>query len=248
MTSAGEVFVLQLARASRKANRFVRHLQRADREDILAAALMWCWKNRESYSLTATLEQWFVGAVRNAYRDWQNGEATEAAESIAEIPTGDTTAANAEVESSAQALIRALPSEYKKVALMLARGLTRDEMMARGISRDTYDATRVRIKQLRRLLPEPHEFRAAIVRVKPPDSDSTTPVSNIDREIEELEAMPKHGKDCPPCWRCKWFEGYMPGAHVPMRMPIIEPEVSAAVSATEGEKVRIAQEVRDGNL
>jgi hypothetical protein len=60
--------------------------------------------------------------------------------------------------------------------------------------------------------------------------------------------MPKHGKDCIPCWLCKWYEGYMPAERKSVRMEIKEPEVHDAIAATEAEKVRIAQEVRDGNL
>lgn len=249
MTSAASVFVIQLARASRKANRFVRRLQRADREDVIAAAILWCWENRHNYSLTTTLDTWFVGAVRNAYTAWIKGEEREAAEFMAEIPTGDTTSAHAEALSSATALIRALPSEYKTVANFLALGYSRSEMEAKGISKRLIDETRQRIKQLRRLLPVPNEFRAAMMKVKRTDSDDLNyKGGRIDREIEQLEAMPKHGKDCPPCWRCKWFEGYMPALHVSMRLPITEPEVALAVSKTEAEKIRIAKEVRDGNL
>lgn len=258
MTSAASVFVIQLARASRKANRFVRHLQRADREDVIAAAILWCWENKHNYSLTTTLDTWFVGAVRNAKQAWLRGEAREASEFMSEIPTGDTTLAHVEAQEAATKLILALPFEYKKVAKLQMQGFTREEMMAKGVSKDTIDNTRARIKQLRRLLPDDHEYRRTLRAYRAPSSDhpqggeedgvSNTHQSRIDREIEQLEAMPKHGKDCPPCWRCKWFEGYMPALHVSMRLPITEPEVALAVSKTEAEKVRIAREVRDGNL
>jgi hypothetical protein len=64
---------LALASASIRARRFLRKrgLQRADREDILADALAWCWENRENYSLTTTLDTWFVNAVRDSYKRYR---------------------------------------------------------------------------------------------------------------------------------------------------------------------------------
>jgi|ERR1700722_18590917 len=249
MTSPGEEFVLQLARASRKANRYVRHLQRADREDIIAAALLWCWKNRASYSLTTTLDTWFVNAVRDAYKAWQNYETRSASLSVAEIPTGDTTLAAVEAQSAANALAQALPPEYKRVALMQARGLTREEMMEKGATKHIIDDARARIKQLRKLLPDAQEFRAVLIKQPVAESDEAQyPASNIDHEIAALDFPPATGKECPPCWRCKWFEGYMPGNNRSVRMEIQEADVREAVRATEAEKVRIAGDVRNGNL
>jgi DNA-directed RNA polymerase specialized sigma24 family protein len=249
MTSPGEAFVLQLARASRKANFLVRRLPRADREDVIAEALAWCWQNRDNYSLTTTLDTWFVSAVRHALTAWRRGEMREAAKAITDIPTGDTTAAEAETQSAAEALVRALPDNYKKVALRLARGMSREEMEAEGFTRRTVDEARARIKQLRKLIPDIHEYRRTLRGGSlPSDAEKQPRHSSIDKEIAELEAMPKHGADCPPCWLCKWFEGYMPGAHVSMRMPIHEAEVRDAVRDTEAEKIRIAQEIRNGDL
>jgi len=60
----------ELASASRRAQRFLRRkgLSREDREDIIGDALLWCLENRDSYSLTTTLDTWFVNAVRDAYK------------------------------------------------------------------------------------------------------------------------------------------------------------------------------------
>jgi DNA-directed RNA polymerase specialized sigma24 family protein len=247
MTSPGEVFVMQLARASRKANFLVRRLSRPDREDILAEAMAWCWVNRANYSLTTTLETWFVGAVRDAMKTWRRGEIREAAKSLADIPTGDSTLADAEARSSAQALANALPAEYKTVAKMQMEGKTRAEMLQQGVSRDTYDAARERIKQLSKLIPDAHEYRR-VLRASAPISDKQPRYSSIDREMAALEFPPPRGNDCPPCWRCKWFEGYLPGAHRPTRMDIVERNVKAAVLRTEKRKVEIAYKVRDGAL
>lgn len=249
MTSASEVFVLELARASRKANRFVRHLQRSDREDIIAAALAWCWENKHNYSLTTTLDTWFVNAVRDAYKAWARGETRNSSESLSEIPTGDTTEVAAATQQAANALVNALTPEYRQVARMELQGYTRVEMMAAGLSHHTISQARARMKQLRRLLPDPSEYKIAIARPRYSDSDdSHYKGGQIDREIESLDFPPPSGSECPPCWRCLWFEGWLPAEHRSVRMQIIEPEVAKAVADTEARKVAIANEVRHGTL
>jgi DNA-directed RNA polymerase specialized sigma24 family protein len=250
MTSAGEVFVIQLARASKRANLFLRArgLRSHDRDDVIATAILWCWEHRANYSLTTTLDTWFMNAIKEAHRNWARGAGFNSVEQLSDIPTGDATLAAAEAKSAATALIRALPTEYKCVAKLLELGYSREEMMAAGLSHDTIYQARQRIRQLRRLLPDAHEYRRTLRAAPAPSTDETGTLSWIDKEIEALDFPPPHGKDCPPCWRCKWFEGYLPGSHVQVRMPITEPEVAKAVSDTEAEKIRIAKEVRDGNL
>lgn len=249
MTSAGEVFVIELARASRRAGRLVRHLQKADREDVIAAAVAWCWENRDNYSLTTTLDVWFAGAVRNALTAWQRGEIRAASESAAEIPTGDTTFAAAAAISSADTLVRALPGEYRTVALREMEGWSRREIMALGFSERTINETRRRIRQLRRLVPDEQEYRRALRAVPPRDSsEHRQETAEIDREIEALDFPPPGDKECPPCWRCLWFEGWLPAATRSARMPIVEPEIAKAVADTEARKVTIANEVRNGTL
>src|ERR1700680_403822 len=241
MTSAGEVFVIQLARASKRANLFLRArgMRSHDRDDVIATAILWCWEHRANYSLTTTLDTWFMNAIKEAHRNWARGAGLNSVEQLSDIPTGDATFAAAEAKSAAAALIRALPTEYKRVAKMLMEGYTRTEMMAAGLSHDTIYQARQRIRQLRRLLPDAHEYRRTLRAAPAPSTDETGALSWIDKEIEALDFPPPHGKDCPPCWRCKWFEGYLPGSHVQVRMPITEPEGAQAVSDTEAEQIRM---------
>src|SRR5450432_4032911 len=92
--NAAEVFTTQLARAAGKqADRFLkaRGLQVADRDDVVGAAMLWCWENRASYSLTTTLETWFMNAVRDAYKDLQRNELPTSTESIDNMGGEDTT-------------------------------------------------------------------------------------------------------------------------------------------------------------
>ena len=247
MTSAPEVFVVELARVSRMARKFVRGLSKEDRDDVLSAALLWCWEHRDSYSLTTSLETWFVNAVRDSYKAWQRGELRASAEVLNEIPTADSTLAAVEAREAATKLAASLPPDYRRVAELEAQGYTRAEMVAQGVVKSTIDAARARIKQMRRLIPDPHEYRTILRGAGYVDSDERLDHgAPIDREIEQLEAIPRHGADCPPCWKCKYFEGYLPGPHRRVGMPLQAPEVAAAVAATEARKVKIAKRVRAG--
>lgn len=74
--SPSEVVIKELARAAHKAQRFLSkyRMQRADREDVVHDALLWCLENRDNYSLTTTLDTWFLNAVRNMYQKHRRNE------------------------------------------------------------------------------------------------------------------------------------------------------------------------------
>jgi len=249
--NAEEIFTVQLARAAgRQANKFLinKGLQRSDRDDVISAAMLWCWENKDSYSLTTTLETWFMNATRDAYKDFQRHELPTSDESIDNMGGEDTTYNTAEAESSARVLIDALGTADKEVALMTLEGYTYAEMVAKGISHKTVQNARARIKQLRRLLPDDRVVRSSLRAESSgsdPDDASGT-LSPIDVELERLEFAPHAGKDCPPCWRCMWFEGFMPADKRETRMEIEDQEVREAVKNTEARKIEIAQRVRDG--
>jgi hypothetical protein len=248
--SASEVFTMQLARAAaKKANKFLstRGLQKSDRDDVISAALLWCWENRDKYSLTTTLETWFMNAIRDAYKNLQRNELPTSAEAVELIGGRDETHNIAAAESSARALIGSLTQSHKTVAVLTMRGYTRDEMVAKGISKRAIDEAHQRIKQLRRLLPDAEGVRL-IARTMPPVSsdDADDQLSGIDMELEQLDFAPPAGKDCPPCYRCMWFEGFMPAGKRNTRMDIEDKEVREAVQTTEARKIDIAQQVRDG--
>jgi hypothetical protein len=252
MNEADEFFTMQLGRAAgRQAARFLknRKVARPDRDDIISAALLWCWENRANYSLTTTLETWFMNAVRDAYKNFKNDELPSSDESIdtltggSEDPTYDTVAA----ESSAKALLLALTPADRTVALKIMQGFTRKEMMAQGVPHDAIYNARARIKQLQRLIPERTRSKRLLqstAAVPPPDDGGA--VSAIDTELEQLEFAPAAGKDCPPCWRCMWFEGFMPAGKRETRMDIEDTTVREAVKNTEVRKIEIAQQVRSG--
>ena len=248
--SASEVFTMQLARAAAKqANKFLaaRGLNKSDRDDVIAAAMLWCWENRDNYSLITTLETWFMNAVRNAYQDLRRGSLPISSESIENMGGGDDTFNRAAAESSARALIDALSKSHRTVASLTARGFTRAEIIEMGVSKRTFDEAHQRIKQLRRLLPDVDGARL-IARTIPQGSsdDADDKLSEIDMALEQLDFAPPAGMDCPPCWRCMWFEGFMPAGKRDTRMDIEDLEVREAVKNTEARKIEIAQQVRHG--
>lgn len=245
--TVAEMFMLQLSRAgARPADRFLRKrgLQPADRDDVIAAATLWCWEHQHEYSLTTTLETWFMNAVRNAYQDLKRDELPPAAESLEQIGGPDETYNAAAAESSARALVDSLTQSEATVATLTMRGYTRAEMIEKGIPQHVIDGARKRIKQLRGLITDVEATRMITRSVLGSSDDADDRLSHIDRELERLDFAPAHGKDCPPCWRCLWFEGFLPLGKRETRMEVADIEVREAVGHTETRKIHIAQQVR----
>jgi hypothetical protein len=254
MDRAEEIFTMQLARAAGKqANKFLhaRGLQKQDRNDVISAALLWCWENRANYSLTTTLETWFMNAVRDAYKNLARAELPTSEESIATLTGGNDTHNISAAESAVNALLLALTPVDRKIAVLTMQGYTYREIWKRGFPKRVIDDAHARIKQLRRFLPD-QEVNIAIRRGVTPrtpnldelDDSPQSQSSSIDVEIEQLDFAPPAGKDCPPCWRCMWFEGFMPAGKRDTRMDIDDQEVREAVKNTKARKIEIAQQVR----
>jgi DNA-directed RNA polymerase specialized sigma24 family protein len=259
MTSAVEVFVIELARNSKRAERFIRHLPKADREDILQSALAWCWENRESYSLTTSLETWFVNAVRDAHKAWNRGE-SQGAPIVGELMSTSEPSAEAEILQIKQQLITRIaemPLKERQIAALLMRQWTYQEITAKlQVADKTISEVRRKLAPFKRHLPKGervgHLFRRMLIPTvtpKAPTSDEPPDdASAIDAELQSLDFPPEHGAECPPCWRCMWFEGWLPGDNKSVRMPIVEEDVRKAVEATERRKIEIATEVQNGDL
>ncbi len=253
MTSPAEIFVTQLARASRRANRLLSGLSRADRDDVIADAIAWCWEHREEYSLVTSIETWFVNAVRHALERWQRGESRQRAELVEDLRAKDDPEYNTVLADSVRTLAANMDELDRAIVKQRLHSKPNPAVAsALGVGLRTVER---RLERMKSFIPESAHAGVMLTRaVTPPkpsldDYDYAPPsASNIDKEIEKLDLPPPHGKDCPPCWRCKWFEGYLPGAHISVRMEIEDAEVRAAVASTEAQKIIIAQEVRDGDL
>jgi DNA-directed RNA polymerase specialized sigma24 family protein len=255
MTNAAEIFALQLSRASLRANRFLRarNLSREDRNDVVAAAMLWCWENRDNYSLTVTLELWFLGAVRDAYKAWMRGEMREATEIVEDMGAPDDTSVRAQALQAIEKIQRRvaeMPEIEQRIAALIMRQWTQDEIRTElKIDINLIPEVRRKLAPFAKLIPDTPDTRWMIRKAVSRDSDEASgELSGIDKEIASLDFPPPAGKECPPCWRCKWFEGYMPGSNKVVRMEIVERNVKAAVLKTERRKKHIAKEVRDGNL
>lgn len=288
--NAAEVFTIQLSRAgAAQADKFlrVRGLQKSDRDDIVAAALLWCWENRDKYDpLIAQLDMWFIRAVRNAWESWRAQDLPTSEESLDKFGRVDETYAAVASESAARALIDALPPASKELAVLTMKGFSRRELIKQGYPERAIGDTYKRIKQMRRLIPDSFESwlltnsrvvvgtqRKSVSRVLNFGNQRThVPLSDgsdVDREddvadfsvesqheadqhvavidllLTKLDFAPQHGSECPPCWRCKWFEGMLPSGKRDTRMAIEDDEVRAAVKDVEIRKIEIAQQVRD---
>lgn len=62
----------------------------------------------------------------------------------------------------------------------------------------------------------------------------------IDHEIEKLLSGPRVGmKDCPPCWRCMYFEGWTPNMDRYKAPTHVDPEIQQALREIEARKITI---------
>lgn len=243
-----ELFVTLLARASRQAGRMVQGYSKADRDDITANAIAWCWENRDHYNPAVPVSIWFRGAMRHARDNWRRHEARHAQEVLADIPVSDSTMAHVENLDAARKILAAVPKDHREVVAMLAEGYTKKEIQKQGFTRVIVDSAIGRMAQLKRMVPDIQEVRRVVRTAKRQlhDESESNGGSRIDRDIAQLDAMPQKGKDCPPCWRCKWYDGYLPKGRLSTRMKITEPAVQAAVADVEARKITIASAVRAG--
>lgn len=251
MTSPGPTFVVALSRASKQAQRYLHQLPRADREDITAAAVLWCWEHREGFKGGVSLERWFHGAVRDAFKQWARGQRINWENVDAQLGTPDTTLAQVESAELVQHLKRGLGGIERRLAVELLRGATLDELAQRTkMSRSAVKRRLRSLRALRELLPDGAPTPpSAPTPAAPGSDDAADKMAPIDWALQRLEFAPGAGKDCPPCWRCKWFEGFLPNTRRrEIENILVEPEVRAAVSAIKARKIDIAQAVRVGTI
>lgn len=242
--------MIALARASKRAGRYLRGLSPADREDVLSGAILWCWENKATYDPAVALDDWFVGAIRNALRDWSRGEGRNKSELVTEMLSSDDPVAHTEAIEAVEAVAQALSPREQQIAELVISGHSRREIRdTLAVGNDEVAAIRVRLAGLRHLMPDTRHMSRIIrsARTLPAQdlAEGESPkAAGIDREIERLDFAPPSGADCPPCWKCRWFDGFLPMGTKATGMIIAEPEVRNAVAQTEARKIQIANEVR----
>lgn len=75
-----------------------------------------------------------------------------------------------------------------------------------------------------------------------PDGHKTAVLVKV---APKMEPPRKVGKECPPCWRCKWYYGWLPVKdYVPEKHS--DPEIAEACERLDRRKIAIAQKVRSG--
>jgi hypothetical protein len=71
------------------------------------------------------------------------------------------------------------------------------------------------------------------------------PVKDPTYVAPKMEPPRKVGKECPPCWRCKWYYGWLPVKdYVPEKHS--DPEIAEACERLDRRKIAIAHWVRSG--
>jgi RNA polymerase sigma factor (sigma-70 family) len=239
--TSDDAFVVALASASRRARRHLRGLEKADREDVISTALLWCLEHKSSYNPTVQLDTWFVGAIRDARKAYERKEA-QRPELFEVVTAPDDTAWTTEAREAIRHICRSMDIRDRAIVRLSMEGMEQSDIARHaGIPLRTVER---KLARLRAMIPARIQFQATR-RGTGHDSDDGGPEAPIDREIERLEFAPPAGKDCAPCWRCKWFDGYVPDKGTIRRSGIqVEPEIRAAVLETEARKVQIANNVR----
>lgn len=239
MASAVETFVVDLARVSKRANRYLRGLSKADQSDVLATALLRCWEHRATYDPKVPLEDWFNDAVKFARREVRRGSHVSTEDLNAELGGPDTTSRVALIQLTVRRFMESLQETEKRAVALLEEGYSMRTVAARLLmTRSDVRELQQRLKWFRAEMPDVQD-RAKVLTARSADSDE---VMDIDRELERLEFAPPPGKDCPPCWRCSWFRGYLPARYKPTKL--VDHELQTAVRRTEVQKIRIATNVR----
>lgn len=53
-------------------------------------------------------------------------------------------------------------------------------------------------------------------------------------------------QDCPPCWKCRWYDGWLPPGGVIPKAEYADPEIAEACDHLDHNRVEIAMTIRSG--
>lgn len=247
MSTAAELFVITLARASRKAGLYLNRMSRHDREDVLQGAIAWCWENRENYDPKLSLDEWFLNAVRDAKKLWTRHERRRGSADLDNLISPDEPSVQAEAAQARELILKrvaAMPEMHRAIADLQLQQFTRDEIAdTLKVDHNAISEVRKKLAPMQRHIPDSRTLRR-VIRGKSFHGEHQGAPSGIDHAIAQIDFPPPSGKDCRPCWRCKWFEGYLPRGHLDHKMEIAEPDVRKAVSDTEARKIEIAKRIK----
>lgn len=246
LNTAAEQFAIQLGRASSRARRHLRGLSSADKDDLLADAMLRCWETRESFDPTRrSVDDWFAETVRES-RELKRGRRRReqprftSVERLHELAAHEDTARIAESRQLAERVYEKLTDTERAIADDMAAGFSFREIRQRHDTSGTVTRRLYRqLQDIRGQLPDTRSLRTATVAGISREADHPREAAPIDHEIEKMLRRPTTERaDCPVCWRCMWFEGLTPKNWSPPRLD--DQEIWLAVTNTEQEKIRIA--------
>lgn len=196
MIAPVEVFVVQLARTSAPAQHYLNScgIWGEDRDDIISAAILWCWEHRAQYSLTVTLDFWFRNVVRDCVSRHARGEKRNAAtELLAQMAGKDDPEYNIRLQQGLEELRANMDvTDVAIVRLRLDYDMT-DEQIAKTLKTGRATVKR-RLEIMRSFLPESAHvntlLRRAVAGVADGSDDASDILSGVDYEIERLEMPP----------------------------------------------------------
>ena len=239
MTDPGTQFAIELGRAAKKAHRWLRRLPLQDRDDAIASAMLSCWERRSTFDpLQEALEDWFARSVRSSAQYIVRATRVKeyASVKLGEIPTLDESSRTAEALDSTANVLKNLTATEQTIALELAEGYNLKEIAERlSLSRGIVRATLRKVKRMKAFRPNVDPVFQAYAALEPFDRE----LAPIDHAIEAMLRRPATERaDCPPCWKCMYFEGWKPVHYKPSK--IVDEEIRIAVHSTEGRKIEIA--------
>lgn len=233
MTTAVEQFVIQLARVSKRGQRYLRWLPRADREDVIAETILKCWEQRETFdAATTSLENWFTDRLREARREYRETPGQVSVDRLAELQSQD----NVERDAERQRLLEGLTEPERALVARLENGEhIKDIAQELQITVGAVKAAVRKLRRIRDLMPEDRPVFHSPTRNK--DDGEMAP---IDHEIEKMLRRPASERaDCPVCWRCCYFLGLTPTNYHATEHE--DPEICEAIRHTESRKIKIGE-------
>ena len=140
MTTAAEQFAIQLGRSSSRARRHLGALSSADKDDVLADAILRCWESRESFDPAhRSVDDWFAKTVCDVrserHRKWRERGSTVSVGRLRELASTEDTALAVEAQNLLEQLNEELTDDERKIARDVALGFTLRHARSRNCER-----------------------------------------------------------------------------------------------------------------
>jgi DNA-directed RNA polymerase specialized sigma24 family protein len=236
-----ESFITELARSSGHSLRILQRVPARGRDDVLSDALLSAWENRHEYAPPQLPEAWFAKYLRAAARRWRKGERSHIDLTELDEAVPDETSALAEIQSEIDRACTEFGPVVTEIADRLLRTYT-DRQLETDYGRRAVTGARTLLRKLERKLGGSRPV-VRVLRARTTEPEHR-PLAKIDHEIARIDFPPPEHAECPPCYRCLWWMGYLPNGRHDARMQVVEEDVRVALAAIEARKIEIANAVR----